>query len=115
MGFFKNLFNGLKKTKETLSKKLSKLDAKLDRLKVERKNKFTDKKKAYQKLAKIREEIANVEETSEIRETKQYDFIEYLVMHEKNIPYVGVKRSENIFEMKDCEVLCEDCPNYKNA
>jgi hypothetical protein len=37
------------------------------------------------------------------------------ICHEKNIPYVGVKRSENIFEMKDCEVLCEDCPNYKNA
>ena len=32
----------------------------------------------------------------------------------KNIPYVGVKKNPNIFELEDCETKCENCPNYKN-
>ena len=31
----------------------------------------------------------------------------------KNIPYVGVKRNPDLFEMQDCEIKCEDCPQYK--
>ena len=31
------------------------------------------------------------------------------ICKEKNIPYVGVTISDNAFEMKDCDVLCEDC------
>lgn len=33
------------------------------------------------------------------------------ICHEKNIPYVGVKRNPHIFEMQDCEMKCEDCPS----
>lgn len=29
----------------------------------------------------------------------------------RGIPYVGVKRNPKIFEMQDCEVLCENCQN----
>ena len=34
------------------------------------------------------------------------------ICHEKNIPYVGVTRNPNIFEMQDCSIKCEDCPKY---
>lgn len=33
------------------------------------------------------------------------------ICKEKGIPYVGVKRSQEFFEMQDCEQLCENCPN----
>ena len=36
------------------------------------------------------------------------------ICHNKNIPYVGVKRNPTIYEMQDCEVKCEDCPQYLN-
>ncbi len=36
------------------------------------------------------------------------------ICHDKNIPYVGVTRNPNVFEMQDCSIKCEDCPNYKN-
>jgi hypothetical protein len=34
------------------------------------------------------------------------------ICHQKNIPYVGVKRAAGVFEMIDCDMLCEDCPRY---
>lgn len=33
----------------------------------------------------------------------------------KNIQYVGIKRNPNIFEMKECSIKCEECPNYLNS
>lgn len=36
------------------------------------------------------------------------------ICNEKNIPYIGVTRNLNVFEMEDCTVKCEDCFTYKN-
>lgn len=38
------------------------------------------------------------------------DIIE--ICHQKNFSYIGVTRSSEMFEMKDCDILCENCPNY---
>lgn len=35
------------------------------------------------------------------------------ICHSRNIPYVGVTRNPDYFEMQDCNVLCEDCPLNK--
>ena len=32
------------------------------------------------------------------------------ICHEKQIPYIGVTRKSNVFEMQECIVKCEDCP-----
>lgn len=37
------------------------------------------------------------------------------ICHEKNIPYVGVTRNPNVFEMQDCSIKCEDCPKYTGS
>lgn len=37
------------------------------------------------------------------------------ICKERGIPYVGVKRSQDYFEMQDCEQLCENCPKVTNA
>lgn len=37
------------------------------------------------------------------------------ICKEKGIPYVGVKRSQEFFEMQDCEQLCENCPNVTST
>lgn len=34
------------------------------------------------------------------------------ICHSRNVPYVGVTRNPNIFEMQECPVKCENCPNY---
>lgn len=37
------------------------------------------------------------------------------ICHERNIPYIGVTRNPDIFEMQECAVKCEDCPNYTGS
>ena len=37
------------------------------------------------------------------------------ICHDRNIPYIGVTRNPNIFEMQECAIKCEDCPNYLSA
>lgn len=34
--------------------------------------------------------------------------------HKKNIPYVGVTRNPNYYEMEECQVLCENCDRHKS-
>lgn len=37
------------------------------------------------------------------------------VCHERNIPYIGVTRKPDIFEMQECAIKCEDCPSYTSS
>ena len=36
------------------------------------------------------------------------------ICKEKNIPYIGVTRKSEVFEMQECSILCEDCFKYIN-
>lgn len=44
---------------------------------------------------------------------KRYEVIE--ICKERNIPYVGVIRNPDVFEMQDCSIKCDDCPKYKSG
>lgn len=37
------------------------------------------------------------------------------ICHERNIPYIGVTRNPDIFEMQECAVKCEYFPNYTGS
>ncbi len=37
------------------------------------------------------------------------------ICKERNIPYIGVTRKAEVFEMQECSVLCEDCQKYING
>ena len=41
---------------------------------------------------------------------KRREIIE--ICNHKNIPYIGVMRNPNVFEMQDCAIKCEDCFRY---
>lgn len=34
------------------------------------------------------------------------------ICHEKSIPHIGVTRKTDVFEMQECEIQCENCPQY---
>ncbi len=74
--------------RKLVAHRLHKLDEKIDRIKGEKRNKFTDVDKAYEELEKVRAEVESVEIENETKETKQYDFINYLVDGLKNITYL---------------------------
>lgn len=44
---------------------------------------------------------------------KRSEIIE--ICKSNSIPYVGVMRNPNIFEMQDCSIKCEDCISYKTG
>lgn len=44
---------------------------------------------------------------------KRKEIIE--ICKEKNIPYIGVTRKAEVFEMQECSILCEDCQKYING
>ena len=35
------------------------------------------------------------------------------ICKQKGIPYIGVMKDHDKFQMKECNILCEECPNYK--
>ena len=37
------------------------------------------------------------------------------ICNQRNIQYTGVTRNSDLFEMRDCEILCEECPSFKNG
>lgn len=37
------------------------------------------------------------------------------ICKEQNIPYVGVRRADDRFEMCECPIKCEDCPQYTGS
>ncbi|MDO4170518.1 MAG: DUF2971 domain-containing protein [Lachnospiraceae bacterium] len=36
------------------------------------------------------------------------------ICHKKNIPYAGVTKDNNKFQMRECNTLCEECPNFQS-
>lgn len=71
-----------------VSRKLKKLDEKIDRLKLENRNKFIDIENAYQELEKLRLELEKLELQAQEKDTKQYDFMNYLTNTVRNITYL---------------------------
>lgn len=37
------------------------------------------------------------------------------ICNERRIPYVGVVRRPDVFEMQECHIKCEDCPRYQTT
>ena len=71
-----------------VSRKLRKLDEKIDRLKLENRNKFVDIENAYQELEMLRLELEKLESQTHEKDTKQYDFMNYLTNTVRNITYL---------------------------
>ena len=48
-----------------------------------------------------------------MKKEKRKEIIDFC--NSKHIPYVGVKRNSNTFEMQACEMKCEECQKYRNT
>lgn len=86
-----------------VSRKLRKLDEKIDRLKIEKRNKFVDIENAYQELEKLRLELEKLELQTHEKDTKQYDFMNYLTNTVCNITYLEYTfaRMPSLVNVKD--------------
>ena len=89
--------------RKIVARRIHKLDEKIDRLKIENKNKFSDLENAYKELDKTREEIEKIADDTEEKETKQFDFMDLLTCHIKDIPYIEYtfKKMPSLVNVKD--------------
>jgi hypothetical protein len=99
--------------RKIIHRRLHKLTEKIDRVKLENKNKFYDKEKAYEELDKVDEQIGELEMTVAEKNTNQYDFMNYLVGVIRNITYVEYTLSKmpHLVNVKDKE----EVPLFRNV
>lgn len=69
-------------------KRIHKLEAKIDHIKIENKNKFSNIQKAYTEFDKTIKELEQIESIVEEKNTKQYDLVRYIIEETKDITYV---------------------------
>ena len=84
------------------------LDYKLSHLLEENKNKILDKDNAEQEIEKTRLAANALQEQTVVTETKQYDFVNYLVDAIKNIAYLeySFNKMPSLVNAKDKEEIC---------
>lgn len=74
--------------RKIIDRKLKHLEEKLDRILSEGKKKFENLRKIQSELNKVRRELEVLTEQNEKKDSKQYDFMNFLIEEEKNIAYL---------------------------
>lgn len=89
--------------RDFIIRRLHKLDLKLDRVKIENKNKIKNQKKLNHELEGLREEIEKIEIQVNEKENKQYHFMNYLIEEVRNITYLEYtfEKFPNFLYLKD--------------
>ena len=74
--------------RKKVARRINKLDERIDQIVLENRNKFYDVKRAVQELEAVRLELEGIDEQTVVKDTKQYDLINYLVDEKKDITYI---------------------------
>lgn len=97
------LINATDNNTKQLSKRICKLEEKIDSIIEEKSQKFTNKTTAYKELGKIRNLNRELERFIDNPENKQYKFMTYLIYQLKNITYIEytLNKIPGIVNVKD--------------
>ena len=74
--------------RKSIKKKLKKLLEKVDRIMIEKKNVFSDQTSVHKELGKIQDAIFAVEQSTKIKESKQYKLLKFIINDTKNLEYL---------------------------
>ncbi len=99
--------------RKLINRKLNKLNEKLDRIESERKNHFTNIKHIKNEFDRLRVEIDKTLELTDKQETKQYDFMKFLVNTSKDFEYLEYTfdKVPNLVNVRDKN----DVPLFRNV
>ena len=97
------LANAEELNRKYLIKRLNKLSTKLDRIEEERKGVFKNPEKIHDEFFKLHERIDELREAADKEDSKQFDFMSYLIKESQNIAYVEftLKKLPNLVNIKD--------------
>ena len=89
--------------RKNVRRKIYKLYEKLDRIIIEGRSKFSNINKIESEFNKVRRELEVLIELNEDKDTKQYDFVSFLIDEAKNINYVeyALNRMPSLTNVKD--------------
>ena len=74
--------------RKSIARKIFRLQQKIDRVIFERKRRFKNVSKVKTELNKVDKELERLLQINEAKDTRQYDFIEFLIDETKNINYL---------------------------
>lgn len=97
------LANAEELNRRYLIKRLNKLATKLERIESERKNVFKNPDKVHEEFIKLLDRIEELRESATKEDSKQFDFMSYLITESQNIAYVEftLKRLPHLVNIKD--------------
>lgn len=97
------LANAEELNRKYLLKRLNKLSTKLDRIEEERKGVFKNPEKIHDEFFKLHERIDELREAADKEDSKQFDFMSYLIKESQNIAYVEftLKKLPHLVNIKD--------------
>lgn len=98
--------------RKLIARKIYKLQEKLDRILSEGKRKFSNINKIKSEFNKVRRELDVLLEANEQKDTKQYDFMDFLIEETKNITYLEytLKKMPSLANVRDKK----DMPLFRN-
>ena len=91
--------------RKIVARNINRLDERLDRIKLENKDKFKDKTKAYKELELVRSVLEEVDYITTESETKQYEFVDFLIEEDKDVTHLeyAFKKLPGLVNVKDKE------------
>ena len=98
--------------RKIVSRKLLKLDEKMDRILAEGGKKFSNLNKIASEFNKVRRQLERLSLLNEAKDTRQYDFMKFLIQETKNIAYLefAFKKMPSLVNVKDKD----DIPLFRN-
>lgn len=99
--------------RKLIARRLNKLSEKLDRIETERKKYFTNRKHIKNEFDRLRREIDVALELTSKQETKQYDFMKFLVNTSKDFEYIEytLDKIPSLVNVRDKD----DVPLFRNV
>ena len=89
--------------RKIILRKVNKLYEKIERIKIENRKKFKNANQAIHELDKLQLFLEELEKDTEKRDTKQFDFISYLICTVRNLAYIDYtfKKMPSLMNAKD--------------
>lgn len=107
-----SLANGDGINRKIVARKIYKLYEKMNRILAEGKNKFHNLNKIESEFNKVRRELDHLSELNEEKNSKQYDFMKFLITETKNVAYIEytISKMPSLVNVKDKE----EVPLFRN-
>lgn len=97
--------NGAEVKRKVVSRKIKKLNEKMDRIMLENRSKFSNPKKINSEFNKVRRALDSLGEINEAEDSKQFSFMKFLIEETRNVTYLEytLKKMPSLANVRDKE------------